>query len=122
MAAPAAFAGFLDEEEIKRLNPEQQEFMMRYGHWMDEMTELAKKDKADPENIENQKQKLILAEKAHEMKPELSAFMKDETFALIYRASIERLTKAIWCQMPDVQLSNCVCLFFDDSIIRQLDN
>jgi hypothetical protein len=95
LAAPAAFASFINPEEIKRLNPDQQEFMMRYGSWMDEMTEVARLDIAEPENKENKQRKMILAEKAEEFEPELSVHMQDKTFTLIYNESIKRLTNEI---------------------------
>ena len=95
LAAPAAFASFVDPEEIKRLNPEQQEFMLRYGSWMDEMTEVARLDVAEPENKENKQRKMVLAEKAGELQPELESHMQDKTFALIYNESIKRLTNEI---------------------------
>ena len=95
LAAPAVFASFIDPQEVKRLNSEQQEFMMRYGQWMDEMTEVAALDKTDPENIENKHRKMHLAEKAEEMKPELSSYMKDSTFVLVFNASIKRLSEEI---------------------------
>jgi hypothetical protein len=95
IAAPAAFASFIDPEEIKKLNPEQQEFMMRYGSWMDEMTEIARIDIADPDNKENKRRKMALAQKAEEFQPELDAHMQDKTFALIYNESIKRLTAEI---------------------------
>ena len=38
---------------------------------------------------------LALTEHAENFKPELNEFMKDETFQLIYMASIQRMTKEI---------------------------
>jgi len=97
IAAPAAMANFVDAEEIKKLTPEQQEFMIRYGAWMDEMTELAKTDKldVDRDNSDNQEKRRILVEKAGAMKPELTAFMEDPIFAVVYKESIKRLSKEI---------------------------
>lgn len=95
LAAPAAFASFVDPEEIKRLNPEQREFMVRYGKWMDEMTQVARIDLDEPENMENKQRKMVLAENAEKLQPELDIHMKDKTFALIYNESIKRLTVEI---------------------------
>lgn len=95
LAAPMTFASFIDPVEVKKLTPDQQEFMHRYGNWMDEMTEVARLDKKEPDNIENKRRKLDLADKAEEMKPELSAYMQDKTFAAIYNESIKRLSKEI---------------------------
>ena len=90
-----AFGGFVDKEEIKKLNPVQQEFMIRYGNWMDEFIEVVRIQKADPDNLENQKKMIALTEKVEKLQPELDEFMKDKTFSLIYQASIQRLTKEI---------------------------
>jgi hypothetical protein len=38
-------ASSLNEEEIKKLNPEQSEFMHRYGKWMDDFTEVIRLQK-----------------------------------------------------------------------------
>jgi len=90
-----AMASFTDQAAIKKLTPEQQEFMLRYGKWMDEFTKLVHLQKTDPDNLENHKKMMNLTKKAEEMQPALSEFMKDETFSLIYKASIDRLSKEI---------------------------
>lgn len=89
-----ALAGFVDQSEIKKLNPEQKEFMLRYGQWMDEFTEVIR-NKKNGESKENHLQMIALTEKSAALQPELDGHMKDETFALIYKASIERMTKEI---------------------------
>ena len=86
---------FVDKKEILKLNPEQQEFMMRYGNWMDEFTEVARIQQTDPDNLENQKRMMPLGEMAEQLQPELTEHLKDQTFAMIYLASIERLSKEI---------------------------
>jgi hypothetical protein len=90
-----SLASFTDQEEIKKLNPEQQEFMIRYGKWMDEFTEVARIQKTDPDNQENQMQMIVLSKKAEELQPELNEHLKDNTFFLIYKASIKRLSNEI---------------------------
>jgi hypothetical protein len=90
-----ALGSMVDATEIRKLNPSQQAFMIRYGEWMNEFMEVAIIKKTDPDNIENHRKMATLAEAAENFKPELSEFMKDETFRLIYNASIERLTKGI---------------------------
>ena len=90
-----ALAGFTNDAEILKLNPEQQQFMIRYGQWMDEFIEVIRVQKKDPGNKENNKKMIALTERAGELKPELTEFMKDEKFQLIYKASIERMTKEI---------------------------
>ena len=90
-----AFAGFIDHESILKLNPEQQEFMLRYGKWMDEFIEVIRTQKTEPGNMENKVRMIALTEKANEFNPELAQFMKDKTFSLIYRASIQRMSSEI---------------------------
>lgn len=87
--------GIIDTTEIRKLNLRQQEFMIRYGKWMNEFMEVARIKKANPGNNENNKKMAALAEVAENFKPELTEFMKDETFRLIYKASIERITNEI---------------------------
>ena len=55
-------AGIIDETEIKKLNPKQQEFMIRYGKWMDDFIEVIRIKKADPENKDNKNKMLALTE------------------------------------------------------------
>ena len=95
LVSTSALASFIDKKEILKLNPEQQEFMVRYGKWMDEFTEVARVQQTDPDNLENQKRMMTLGEMAEQLQPELTEHLQDETFALIYRLSIERLSKEI---------------------------
>jgi hypothetical protein len=90
-----ALAGIIKSEDIKKLNPNQQEFMVRYGKWMDEFIDVIRIQKKDPANSENNKKMIALTERAEQFKPELSEFMKDETFSLVYKVSIERMSKEI---------------------------
>ena len=89
------FGSFVYKDEILKLNPEQQEFMIRYGTWMDEFTAVIRTQKSEPDNMENQKIMISLTEQAEQFKPELAEFMKDEKFTMIYKASIERMSKEI---------------------------
>jgi hypothetical protein len=95
LVSSSALAAFVDKKEILKLNPEQQEFMIRYGKWMDEFTEVIRIQKSQPDNLENQKKILPLSEKAERLQPELTEHMKDETFSIIYLASIERMSMEI---------------------------
>ena len=95
LVSTSALASFVDKKEILKLNPEQQEFMMRYGKWMDEFTEVARIQQTDPDNLENQKKMMTLGEMAEKLQPELTDHLKDYTFSVIYLASIERLSKEI---------------------------
>jgi hypothetical protein len=95
LVSTGALGSFLDAEEIKKLNPEQQEFMLRYGKWMDEFIEVIRTQKTNPANTENNRKMISLTERAEQFKPELSSLMKDKTFSIIYQASIERMSKEI---------------------------
>ncbi len=92
---PVSVAGFVDHENIKKLNPIQQEFMFRYGKWMEEFMEVVRIQKKDPANTEIRQRMIALTGVAEKFKPELNEFMKDETFSLIYKASIDRISKEI---------------------------
>lgn len=95
LVSTTAMASFVDKQDILKLNPEQQEFMIRYGKWMDELTEVARTQQADPDNLENQKKMMTLGEMAETLQPELTQHLKDQNFSVIYLASIERLSKEI---------------------------
>lgn len=95
LASNAAIASFVDTTEIKKLTAEQQEFMKLYGKWMDEFVEVIRIKKNEGENFENHQKMLEVTEKVKELQPKLNVFMKDDTFALIYRESIKRVTKEI---------------------------
>ncbi len=90
-----AQANPFDSSEIKKLNPTQQEFMHRYGEWMDDFTEVIRLQKADPNNQEIIEKMKVMTAKAGEFKPELADHLKDETFALIYLESIKRVKNEI---------------------------
>ena len=90
-----AFSAFINQAEVLKLNPKQQEFMLRYGKWMDDFIDIIRKKQAEPGNLEHQKVVMVLSQKAEGFKPELTEFLKDETFALIYQASIDKMTKEI---------------------------
>ena len=95
LVSNSALAGIVNHEEILKLNPEQQEFMIRYGKWMDEFIEIIRIQKTEPDNIENHKKMIVLTEKAEEMQSKLTEYMQDKTFAMIYMVSIERMRKEI---------------------------
>ena len=96
VVAPSAIAkGFNDDSEILKLNTEQQEFMIRYGKWMDEFIEVIRIKKKSPEDQKNNEKMIALTEKVQKMKPELTEFLKDETFSMIYMASIKRVKDEI---------------------------
>ncbi|MDP2088670.1 MAG: hypothetical protein Q8J84_04645 [Flavobacteriaceae bacterium] len=95
LASTSVFASFIDKSEIRQLNPGQQEFMMRYGKWMDKFTEIIRIQKTEPESMENHRKMIEITNQVKELQPELNEFMKDKTFALIYQASIKRVSDEI---------------------------
>ncbi len=54
-----------------------------------------RKKQAKPGNKEHQKVIMVLSEKAGSFKPELTEYLKDKTFALIYHALIDKMNKEI---------------------------
>ncbi|MBP6333880.1 MAG: hypothetical protein KA444_00305 [Bacteroidia bacterium] len=95
LVSTGALAVFSVSDEIKKLNPVQQEFMIKYGKWMDEFIEVIKIQKIEPGNSANKQKMIALTDMAEKMKPELSEYMKDANFALIYQASIARMRDEI---------------------------
>ena len=95
VAATSALAGLIDHKEIQKLNPEQKEFMLTYEKWMDEFIDAIRIKKKEPGNLENHKKMMALTERAAAWKPQLTEYMKDKTFAVIYQDAIARTTKEI---------------------------
>jgi hypothetical protein len=95
LIAKGSMANPLNEDEILKLNPAQNEFMKRYSLWMDEFTEVVRLQKKDPYNEEFRLRMEALTHQSHDFKPELSEHMKDNTFNLIYLESIKRVRDEI---------------------------
>lgn len=95
IVSSSAIAGIINQNDIRTLKPDQQEFMIQYGKWMDEFIDVIRIQKTDRANSENNKKMIALTERAEAFKPQLSEFMKDPNFSLIYKASIERMSKEI---------------------------
>ena len=95
MISTNAFSAFINQAEVLKLNPKQQEFMLHYGKWMDDFIDVIRKKQAEPGNQEHQKVVVKLSEKAEGFKPELTEFLKDGTFAIIYQASIDKMSEEI---------------------------
>lgn len=95
IVAPLTYAQALDNPAVKKLSPDQQEFMVEYGKWMDEFADLAVILKKDPENYENREKMLVLTNKAQEFRPELTKHLKDPIFSMIYKESIKKVTNQI---------------------------
>jgi len=91
----SALASSFNPDDIKKLNPEQQDFMDRYGKWMDDFTEVIRLQKKDPDNVSYRKRMEEITEQGGEFKPELAKHMKDKTFSIIYLESIKRVKNEI---------------------------
>lgn len=91
----SALANKFTDEDIKKLNPEQQEFMDRYGKWMDDYAEAIRLQKKDPNNVEYQSIMQAISLDAAKFKPELDIHMKDQSFLLIYLEAIKRVKNLI---------------------------
>jgi hypothetical protein len=95
LISQASFGAHLDETEIRKLTEDQKEFMLLHEKWMDEFIAVIKVQKTAPNDQENNKKMIAITEIADEFKPQLNEFMKDGTFALIYKMSMERMSKEI---------------------------
>ena len=95
LVSQVSFGAHLDETEIKKLTAEQKEFILLHEKWMDEFIEVIRVQKTAPEDQENNKKMIAITEMADEFRPQLIEFMKDGTFALIYKMSMERMSKEI---------------------------
>lgn len=91
----SAMANTFNNDDIKKLNTEQQEFMHRYGKWMDDFTDVIRLQKKDPYNEEYKAMMDEMTIQAGEFKPELAKHMEDKTFTLIYLESIKRVKNEI---------------------------
>ena len=91
----SALAKGISNTDIRMLNAEHQEFMTRYEKWMEEYLKVIRDQKTDPDNIENHKAMMALSQKAEAFKPELAEYMQDETFALVFRVTLEKMTNEI---------------------------
>jgi hypothetical protein len=85
----------LDQTEIKKLTAEQQEFMLLHEKWMDEFIAIVRVQKTAPEDPENNKKMIAITESADAFKPKLNEFLKDGIFAVVYKMSLERMSKEI---------------------------
>ena len=88
-------AAQLDQTEIKKLTAEQQDFIILHEKWMDDFIEIVRVQKTAPEDPENNKKMIAITERADEFKPKLNEFLKDGIFAVIYKMSLERMSKEI---------------------------
>ncbi|MCX6186538.1 MAG: hypothetical protein NTU43_06005, partial [Bacteroidetes bacterium] len=95
MISNSVMAGYIDKNEILKLNPEQQDFMIEYGKWMDEYVNVIKIQNTDRDDMENNLKMIKLTEQAEIWQPKLTEYMKDRKFAIIYLTSIEKMKAEI---------------------------
>jgi|688.fasta_scaffold1321042_1 hypothetical protein len=83
------------DEQVLKLNEEQQSFMIKYGQWMDENIEVLKQIRIEPDNMLHRKKMMDLSVQAEEMQGTLTEYMKSRDFGLIYHASIQKMKAEI---------------------------
>ena len=88
-------ANIVESAVDMNITPDQKAFMNHYGKWMDEFIEVIKIQKVDPENIENNKNIVLLSERAKKWQTKLHDYMKDDKFARYYMTVSERMTLEI---------------------------
>jgi len=88
-------SSLISTDDVKKLNPEQKTFMLRYGKWMDEFIEVIKIQKLDPDNLDNKHKLMKLTEESEVWQPRLNKYMHDKDFAAIYSASIQKMSQEI---------------------------
>jgi hypothetical protein len=88
-------ANIVNPSPEMNITHEQKLFMDHYGKWMDEFIEVIKIQKVDPENIENNKNIVLLSERSKKWQTQLHDYMTDENFARYYMTATERMTLEI---------------------------
>lgn len=88
-------ANIIESSQEINITQDQKEFMNHYGKWMDEFIEVIKIQKIDPENIENNKNIVLLSERSKKWQTKLHGYMEDENFARYFMVASERMTLAI---------------------------
>jgi hypothetical protein len=88
-------ANIMESSSEINITPDQKEFMAHYEKWMDEFIEVIKVQKVDPENVENNKNIVLLSERSKKWQTKLHDYMNDENFARYYMVASERMTLEI---------------------------
>jgi len=88
-------ANIIGTEKEMNITAEQKAFMDNYEKWMDEFIEVIRIQKADPENLENNKHIVDLSERTKKWQHKLHDYMTDDNFARFYMAATERMTLEI---------------------------
>lgn len=89
------FSSGAQNDNVIKLTPDQQHFMIEYEKWMDECIDIVRQQKQSPHSAELHKKMMNQSILAEQWQPQLREFMKDKNFALIYLGSIERMKKEI---------------------------
>ncbi len=84
-----------EEKEKHLLSPVQVKFMTMYESWLEEFRSMAKVQKLNPDDLENNKKLMALSNEASKWQKELVEYMKDENFARYFMTVSERVTAVI---------------------------
>jgi len=88
-------ANIVTPSQEMNISPDQKAFMNMYEKWMDEFIEVIRIQKIDPENQENNKNIVLLSDRAKKWATKLHDYMKDDNFARYYMIASERMTLEI---------------------------
>ena len=88
-------ANIIDTGKDMNINAEQKKFMDSYEKWMDEFIEVIRIQKVDPENMENNKNIVLLSERSKTWQFKLHEYMTDDNFARYFMKTTERMTLEI---------------------------
>lgn len=88
-------ASIADPSTAISITPDQQAFMKTYEKWMDEFIDVIRIQKTDPENVENNKNIVLLSEQSKKWQTRLHGYMTDDNFARYYMTVTERMTLEI---------------------------
>jgi hypothetical protein len=84
-----------DKKEKYAITPEQASFMVKYEKWLEEFRSMAKVQKNDRDDMENNKKLMALSDEAATWQKELVEYMKDENFARYFMIASEHVTTVI---------------------------
>ena len=77
------------------ITPEQANFMVKYEKWLGEFRGMAKVQKDNRDDMENNKKLMALSDEAATWQKELVEYMKDENFARYFMIASEHVTTVI---------------------------
>ncbi|MEI7676481.1 MAG: hypothetical protein WCJ03_06860 [Bacteroidales bacterium] len=84
-----------DREIQITLTPDQANFAKVYEKWLKEFHEMAKIQKTDPRNLENNNRLMALSAEAQQWQKQLHEYMHDENFVRYHTLVTERITETI---------------------------